>query len=140
VAEPSSNARWREFAWTVALVAAVAVILWLAYLSVHDLTLRAAQGDPVAEVLADDRRLVLFAALLVLATALTLAFLLWRVGQATFTQERFPPTGLPKLLDAQPRKGVAAAYLGLRLRRAAVVAAVSGVGLAVAAAWFALRL
>jgi hypothetical protein len=94
----------------------------------------------VREVLAYQRGLIAFAAVLVLATATTLALLLWRLGQATLKQEAFPPAGLPRLLEAEPRRGVAAIYLGQRLRQAAVAAAVSGIAVSGAAAWFAARL
>jgi hypothetical protein len=47
----------------------------------------------VREILDYQRGLILFAAGLVLATAIALALLLWRLGQATLAQEIFPPPG-----------------------------------------------
>ena len=131
---------WRQHVPTIALLAAVALVLALAWHVLDQLSAGAANADAVDSVLASQRRVIGFAAVLVLAIALALAALLWRLGQATYAQERFPPAGLPKLLDAEPRKGVAAAYLGLRLRRAAVLAALVGVAIALSAAWFALHL
>ena len=138
MADPKTG--WREHAGTALLVVAVAAILALAYHFMHGISVRAAQGGSVPEILGYQRGVILCAAVLVLATTLTLALLLWRLGEATFRQEVFPPAGLPKLIDAAPRRGVAAIYLGLHLRRAALVAALSGIALSGAAAWFASRL
>jgi len=137
---PDPKTGWREHAGTALLVVAVAAILALAFHFLHGMSERAADGEAVSETLGTLRGVILCAAVLVLATALTLALLLWRLGQATLQQEAFPPRGLPKLIDAEPRRGVAAVYLGLRLRRAALIAALSGIVLAGGAAWFASRL
>jgi len=135
-----SKRSWREQAGTALLVVAVVVILVLAYRVLHGMSVRAAHGEAVREILDYQRGLILFAAVLVLATAIALALLLWRLGRATLEQEIFPPAGLPKLIEAEPRRGVAAIYLGRRLRQAAVAAAVSGIAVSGAAAWFAARL
>ena len=130
---------WREHAATVALVAGVVGVLVLAYHVLHTLSLRAAGGEGVGEALAYQHKVMGFAAILVLVTTTTLAALLWRLGRATLAQERFPPDNVQKLLDARPRKGVAAIYLGRRLMLAAAIAALGGVGMALAAAWYLLR-
>ena len=136
----SSPNGWREHAGTLALFAIVLAVLVLAYHVLHDLSARAARGEGVSEALGYQRKLIGFSAVLVLVTATTLAALLWRLARATLRQEVFPPAGLPKLLDAKPRKGVAAIYLGRRLRVAALFSGLGGLALALAAAWYALRL
>jgi len=130
---------WREHAATVALVVVVLAVLALSYHVLHDLSLRAAHGEGVREALDLQQRMMGCAALLVLLSSSVLAAALWRVARATIAQERFPPDGVPKLLDAKPRKGVAAIYLGRRLRLAALIAGLGGLGLALGAALYLLR-
>jgi hypothetical protein len=130
---------WREHAATVALVVVVVAVLALAYHVLHDLSLRAARGEGVREALDFQHRMMGYAAMLVLLTSSMLAVVLWRVGRATAAQERFPPEGVPKVLDAEPRKGVAAIYLGRRLCLAALIAGLGGLALALVAALYLLR-
>jgi hypothetical protein len=130
----------RQDAATILLVIGVALALVLAYQVLRGLAVDAENGERVREVLTFQARVILVAAAVVLATASILAAMLWRLAKATLAQERFPPEGLPKLLDAQPRKGVAAIYLGRNLRRAALVSAIAGIALALSAGWFALGL
>ena len=130
----------RQDAAAILLVAAVVLILVVAYQVLHGLAASAGSDDRVREVLTIQARVILVAAALVLAAATALAVVLWRLAKATLAQERFPPEGLPRMLDAEPRKGVAAIYLGRGLRRAAVASALAGLLLSLSAAWFALRL
>ena len=136
---PTPPNGWREHAATIALFALVIAMLALAYYVMHDQSLRAAGGEGVREELDSQHKVMGVAAVLVLVTSATLAALLWRLGSATIAQERFPPDGVQRLLDARPRKGVAAIYLGRRLVLAAATAALGGVGMALAAAWYLLR-
>jgi hypothetical protein len=122
------------------LVGGVLVVLGLAYSVLHGMAERAAHGESISGMLAYIRNVLMFAAALVAITALSLAHLLWRLGQATRKQERFPPEGLPKLIEAAPRKGVAAIYLGRKLSRAAQFIAAAGILLALGALWYSTRL
>jgi len=120
--------RRRDRYWSALLVFGVLAALWLIRTTLQD------RGEPVnLEQTLDSLRFLRNAtwagAVLVLGTGLALARLLLRVGNATRDQERFPPEGTAQLLDAAPRKGVAALYLARNLRLAGIACAILSVAL-----------
>jgi hypothetical protein len=90
--------------------------------------------DVAAWIAADDRRIRLVIAALVLLTAgpaLAMAAYLWRLGHRTIESDRYPPPGLRVVRDTRVVIGPAARRVGRVVQVAASVLAGGGVLLAV---------
>ena len=128
----------RELFASIALVGGVALALWAGHAVLQDMGDRAASGQ-VDQAMQFVRNLMLVAATVSIGMMLLLARLLLRIARATEAQQRFPPEGLPRWLEAEPRRGVASLYLARRLVFAARGCVAMALVAAVIAGWMMLR-
>jgi hypothetical protein len=125
----------------LALAITLIALLWIVQKYLHGLGERADVGAAsVADTLAKVRLIVMFSAVLVLASAAVLGRLLWKIGKAAIDQRHFPPAGVVAIEVRSQRDGDEAMGVGRMLCQLGIAIAAIGVVAAAIGTMFALRL
>ena len=125
----------------LALGVTLIALLWIVQKYLHGLGERADMGGAsVTETLQKIRVIVMFSAVLVLASAAVLGRLLWKIGKAAIDQKHFPPAGVVAIDVRAQRDGEAALGVGRMLCQLGMGIAAIGVVAAAIGVMFALRL